>query len=48
MVDGGIGYDDTPPHHRAWLPADNDGAATTPRRTIEPGRRPTTTAPRRH
>jgi len=35
MVDGGIGYDDTPPHHRAWLPADNDdGAATTPRRTI--------------
>jgi hypothetical protein len=48
MVDGGIGYDDTPPHHRAWLPTDDDGAATTPRRTIEPGCRPTTTAPRRH
>ena len=38
MVDGGIGYDDTPPHHRARLPADNDGAAKTLRL---PAARPT-------
>jgi hypothetical protein len=36
--------DDTPLHHRAWLPADDDGAVTTSRCTIEPGCRPTTTA----
>ena len=38
MVDGGIGYDDTPPHHRARLLADDDGATKTLR---QPAARPT-------